>query len=371
MPIPPLPGADESWVRGISGDGRVVVGDSGPVNGCCSHAIRWTAALGTQDLGTIPLLPYAFPQYSALAANNDGTVIVGAAGDGGGQARSFRWTMDGGIVDLDITTSASDASSAKGVSGTGLTIVGRAQDEGGFRWENGVVTFSWPTGAVAISRDGSTVLTATYDGMFTHTIRWTQAGAQDIGNFSATALSTDGSTVVGATEDFYPGNGVRWTAAGGLVNLPRWGPYSGPDAVAGDGVVSVGSGEMHDGACLWIGNSAPIDLPAFLSAHGADLTGWTLLGASAISEDGTVLAGDGYFGGLQLGWVAFLVPQCASPDFNHDGDIATDADIEAFFACLGGACCPTCDSADVNGDGDIGTDADIESFFRIIAGQPC
>jgi hypothetical protein len=60
-----------------------------------------------------------------------------------------------------------------------------------------------------------------------------------------------------------------------------------------------------------------------------------------------------------------------SADFNHDGDIGTDQDIDAFFACLGGNCCPTCDSADFNGDGDVGTDADIESFFRVLAGGSC
>jgi hypothetical protein len=64
---------------------------------------------------------------------------------------------------------------------------------------------------------------------------------------------------------------------------------------------------------------------------------------------------------------------CGTADFDGDGDIGTDADIEAFFACLAGACCPTCDphGADFNGDGDIGTDADIESFFRVLAGGPC
>jgi hypothetical protein len=64
---------------------------------------------------------------------------------------------------------------------------------------------------------------------------------------------------------------------------------------------------------------------------------------------------------------------CGTADFDGDGDIGTDADIEAFFACLGGQCCPTCDphGADFDGDGDIGTDADIESFFRVLAGGPC
>jgi hypothetical protein len=58
-------------------------------------------------------------------------------------------------------------------------------------------------------------------------------------------------------------------------------------------------------------------------------------------------------------------------DFNHDGDTGTDADIEAFFACLAGNCCAICGSADFNADGDVGTDADIESFFRVLAGGNC
>jgi hypothetical protein len=64
---------------------------------------------------------------------------------------------------------------------------------------------------------------------------------------------------------------------------------------------------------------------------------------------------------------------CGSADFNCDGDIGTDADIESFFACLAGACpAPPCTSgADFNGDGDIGTDADIEAFFRVLGGGTC
>ncbi len=58
-------------------------------------------------------------------------------------------------------------------------------------------------------------------------------------------------------------------------------------------------------------------------------------------------------------------------DFDNDGDIGTDADIEAFFACLSGRCCVNCGTADFNGDDDTGTDADIESFFRVLAGGAC
>jgi hypothetical protein len=64
---------------------------------------------------------------------------------------------------------------------------------------------------------------------------------------------------------------------------------------------------------------------------------------------------------------------CGSADFNCDGDIGTDSDIQAFFACLSGACpgAPCTSTADFNADGDTGTDADIESFFRVLGGGNC
>ena len=64
---------------------------------------------------------------------------------------------------------------------------------------------------------------------------------------------------------------------------------------------------------------------------------------------------------------------CGSADFNCDGDVGTDQDIEAFFACLAGNCPPPpCTStADFNCDGDVGTDQDIEAFFRVLGGGTC
>jgi hypothetical protein len=67
----------------------------------------------------------------------------------------------------------------------------------------------------------------------------------------------------------------------------------------------------------------------------------------------------------------FALTLPCSADFDGDGDNGTDADIEAFFACLAGDCCPTCGSADFNADGDAGTDTDIEAFFRVLAGGAC
>jgi hypothetical protein len=73
---------------------------------------------------------------------------------------------------------------------------------------------------------------------------------------------------------------------------------------------------------------------------------------------------------IEMDFAALGVATCTA-DFNGDGDVGTDADIETFFACLAGSCCATCGSADFNGDGDVGTDADIEAFFRVLAGGAC
>jgi hypothetical protein len=64
---------------------------------------------------------------------------------------------------------------------------------------------------------------------------------------------------------------------------------------------------------------------------------------------------------------------CDSVDFDCDGDLGTDADIEAFFRCLAGQCpLPPCDNdADFDNDGDMGTDLDIERFFRALGGEQC
>jgi hypothetical protein len=78
-------------------------------------------------------------------------------------------------------------------------------------------------------------------------------------------------------------------------------------------------------------------------------------------------------GGLLIRQLVEPPPPCGTADFNCDGDVGTDADIEAFFSCLAGACpaAPCANSADFNGDGDVGTDADIEAFFRVLAGGTC
>jgi uncharacterized membrane protein len=109
------------------------------------------------------------------------------------------------------------------------------------------------------------------------------------------------------------------------------------------------------------------DLNALVVASSWPSAGWTVSDARAISDSGFI-AGQATHGAQTF--ALLLVPTC-SADFNHDGDVGTDADIESFFACLSGSCCASCGSADFNGDGDVGTDADIEAFFRVLGGGTC
>jgi len=110
------------------------------------------------------------------------------------------------------------------------------------------------------------------------------------------------------------------------------------------------------------------------SANAAALVGWTVGSGSVynfMSTCGPAQLADANFGRLFTN--VFGGPRCGSADFNCDGDTGTDADIEAFFACLAGNCpaAPCTGNADFNADGDTGTDSDIEAFFRVLAGGTC
>jgi hypothetical protein len=95
--------------------------------------------------------------------------------------------------------------------------------------------------------------------------------------------------------------------------------------------------------------------------------------ATALTIDAINPGFEGQLGAGRISAGAAFPVICGTADFDGDGDAATDADIEAFFACLAGSCCQSCfvRGSDFNSDGDSGTDADIEAFFRVLSGQPC
>jgi hypothetical protein len=126
-----------------------------------------------------------------------------------------------------------------------------------------------------------------------------------------------------------------------------------------------------DGSLLADGPRPDGALVAGATTRNLNLSNLTAAETGGVSVRATSSCGEMVQSTAAMLTVAGSCAACGTADFNGDGDLGTDADIGAFFACLAGSCCPTCWGADFNGDGDIGTDADIESFFRVLGGGTC
>jgi probable HAF family extracellular repeat protein len=210
-----LPGGTYSAAYAVSGDGLVVVGEADDAS-MVPRAIRWTAATGMQDLGSITVPSNL---ASARAANGDGSVVVGYAHDSGGLPRAFHWTALGGMQDLGTL--------------------------GGDRAE-----------ALALSADG-TVVTGVANNIHgqTRAFRFTSVGGMvDLGSLGgvhsyATAVSADGNVVVGRSANQQ--RAFRWTAGGGMHEIGMF--HQGNDSRAygtnDDGTIIVG--EADGRAFLW------------------------------------------------------------------------------------------------------------------------
>ena len=97
-------------------------------------------------------------------------------------------------------------------------------------------------------------------------------------------------------------------------------------------------------------------------ASGGPGGGWGVVYPSFYTKENAVAPVLGYTASLEASveWYPYV-------DFNLDGDIGTDQDIEAFFRALGGFG----GNSDFNMDGDYGTDQDIECFFAALGGASC
>ena len=184
-----LPGGEEftpSKARGVSADGRVVVGFSGSAAG--AEAFRWTAAGGMEGLGDLPGGTFS---SEALNVSADGQVVVGYANSEQGQ-EAFRWTRSGGMTPCGTFSNGYSYSEALDVSGDGNILVGYSLGEQGQR------AFIWDKSHGM--RNLQEVLVNEYG---LDLDRWTLKMAR--------AISDDGLTIVG--KGINPdGNEEAWTA---------------------------------------------------------------------------------------------------------------------------------------------------------------
>jgi probable HAF family extracellular repeat protein len=380
-------GAGGSRIFALSSDGNVAVGYSAFDNH--SFVARWTEAGGMQDLGSL----YEGSTAVARAVNADGSVIFGESSFlGSSDPRPFRWTPTSGMQYLGMLSGGPECH-LRGASGDGSFAVGYAGARAvAWTQAEGIhyidLPPSWSTMfAGAVSLDGSVIAGDGGTFQVTHAFRWTAAGGfRDLGvlpggTFShACALSGDGAVVAGNADGPAGDRPFRWTDSSGMEDLGP-GPVGWSELVvlglSGNGSVAAGVGVTAGGgkAFLWRRDVGIVDLRGFLAQQGVDVSAWPqLFEVWGVSADGRRIAGWGRHlmpgGARSEGFVAHI-DGCGSADFNHDGNTATDADIEAFFACFAGSCCPLCGSADFNGDGNVATDADIESFFRVLGGGSC
>ncbi len=404
-----LPGGTfhQSFGHAMSGDGNTIVGNSYSSVGF--RAFRWRTVGGIESLGQ---LPNGF-NSDAHGVSADGSVVTGLADSPNGN-RIFRWTSEGGMENLGVL-SGGQASYGWAINADGSVIVGKSDSNIGtvaVRWTRagglqslGLLSGSPYSSAHGVSADGNTIVGVSALPGFTgyHAFLWKPSiGMVDLNTYLPTlgldltgwtlqeglAVSGDGSSLAGNGR--YNGQQRAWVVRGlpGACTAP--GISTQPDAAFTCGT---GAAVFHAAATgtatlsyQWKVES-PANSGTYAPLTGATFnepaTGLTFQVADATTGTLTVSA-------MQLGshanrvrFVATATNSCGnattsaaaliinSADFNNDGDVGTDSDIESYFACLGGSCCAACGSADFNGDGDIGTDADIESFFRVLAGGPC
>lgn len=116
---------EKTLSKGVSGNGKMIVG-SGTFSGG-QQAIRWSADTDWEPLDSLPIYTFMPTNFSsiAFAANDDGSVIVGAADTFDG-THAVRWNANREIEDLGGLTDAR-ASYATGVSGDGSVIAGYSE----------------------------------------------------------------------------------------------------------------------------------------------------------------------------------------------------------------------------------------------------
>ena len=306
LPLPPgVTGTPYSYAYDVSGDGSTVVG----LSGC--EAFRWTPEDGM--VGVVTVSPAC--TGGACGVSADGSVL---AGDNPPEA--FRWTADGGMTGIGFLP-GHHRSYALGVSADASVLVGgsySSSETEAFRWsqEDGMVGLgilpgyerSW---ANAVSADGSVVVgESQLSGWVSEAFRWTSGtGMVGLGHLgsgyesSAHDLSADGSVVVGESwdysEDMTP-EAFLWTEESGMVGLGHLpGEYGMSRAygVSADGSVVVGQSHSPDypwQAFIWDEANGMRSLKEVLeNDFGLDLTGWSLREATAISDDGLTIVGNG------------------------------------------------------------------------------
>jgi uncharacterized membrane protein len=320
-----LPGATGGGSLGgdLSADGSVVVG-GGSSTAAVHEAWRWTSAAGMHGLGFLP----GASTSSAQVVSANGQFIAGASG-----SDAFRWSSGSGFETIDdgmFTTVVVGISNDGGtIVGTGHTLQLPAFEFEVWRWRSGLGIdlaisgdiFSWTT-FYDVSADGQTIL-ASAD-IFDDSTPYLRT---DTGNTYLTiefpihycqcgdppsAMSPDAAVVVGS---YNSTQAYRWDVqlGGGqllgFLDLGGATPSSAARDVSSDGSIIVGESadDQSQSAFIWSHAGGMQEISEILSRNGIDLGAWQLNSAVAISDDGTVILGNGINpSGAPEAWLAVI-----------------------------------------------------------------
>ncbi len=331
-----LPGGGfASVAEAVSADGNVVVGQS--LSARTLVPFRWTSDGNMVELGVSQGRGIL---GRATGVSHDGSVVVGNDFIPGQGHKSFRWTSETGITDLDNFNSriATRDLSANGNVVVGSRTTGGADGQEAISWmiDSGIQGLGRLPGhfssfATAVSTNGSVVVGDSRYSLInnlpshpanTVAFRWTEdkgmmsLGVLPGGHFtsSANSVSADGRVVVGSSATAGKAStAFRWTEDNGMIALNDDRDFiSSATAVSADGSVVVGwrnSSSTGNDVFFWDAVNGMRSLMEMLIDLGADMDGWVLGLPKDISADGLTIVGDGTDPkGRHQAWIARLVP---------------------------------------------------------------
>lgn len=316
----------------ISSDGRYIIGyeavhcgDEDPCSG-----IGWIWHDGQfQSVGSIPGTPQSTFVLPTAVSGNGGTVAIVDMNVN----RSYL-LRDGAVIPISTEPPNWQISDqVGGVSDDGATAVGGRSDAfvGGeaWRWQDGarvylgdmqIESFWIGSSAYGISGNGQVVIGAAAAPLGFEAFRWSDGQMSGLGflrseiipdpifpeyllypESTANAASYDGSVIVGNSPSYntrlFETEAFRWEngVMVGLGDLPGGGFSSEALSVSADGSTIVGWGAYESGrrAFIWDETNGMRLLEDVLAGAGVELFGWTLLTATDISADGTIIVGQG------------------------------------------------------------------------------
>jgi probable HAF family extracellular repeat protein len=256
-------------------------------------------------------------ESSAWGVSGDGLTVVGYSVSSNGK-EAFRWTKTGGMVGMgDALSGPPYWNVAGGASYDGSVIAGSSwYARRAWRWTQatGMQSIGQLGGGFsdggAISQNGSVLAgSSDYVSSKTHAFRWTAAtGMVSLGDLmggsarsSANGISGDGSIVVGFSESASGWQAFRWTQATSMVGLGD---------LEGGSFASRACGISNNGAVIvGYGNSAS-GQEAFRYTAGSGMVGLGDLGGGSFSSyakdasaDGAIIVGSG---NTDIGQEAFI-----------------------------------------------------------------